>query len=231
MESDGSRTRAVLSRVAALSAALAAWGYRVTKRTVLWTAATTADTASGLVSWTARASRSLRRLADGPLRELLGGPVKRTLLGRDRTVSALVGLVSPVLALGANWWVVRTTTPGAMVNALRETWNGTDPHVVVFLAVALLVAAGAAIAAVNSGLAPTTLLVSAPVFGAGFSFYGATTATGVVSLPDAVAIAGGAAGVFGVPISVAGFLLGVGLRRVATVLRGGVGSKRRIDGA
>jgi hypothetical protein len=110
---------------------------------------------------------------------------------------------------------------GRRVRGLRgapadDGGDGTNPSTLVFVAVAVLVALGAVSAAVNSGLVPTTLLVAAPVFGATVTRYGTEVryswGTGVVSLPDAVAVAAAVAAVFGVPLAVCGFLLGAGLK-------------------
>ena len=221
--------RASLRRTLALLETLLAWSHAVVARAAEWTIAKTRRTLGTLRERLTTARERLRRLAAGPLRDLLVGPVKRGLLGRHAGLSAVALLVAPVLALGANWWVVSTSNFARVEQMLRGTWNGTDPHTVVFLVAFLLVAAAAVYAAANSGLVPTTLLVSAPLFGAAFSVYGTVDAAGVVSLPDAVAVATGVAILFGVPIALTGFVVGLALRRVATVLRGQTGPGWRPD--
>ncbi|MFC6989376.1 hypothetical protein ACFQJD_12905 [Haloplanus sp. GCM10025708] len=130
-------------------------------------------------------------------------------------------LVAPLLALGTAWWVGTSVGYAALEGWVRGTWNGTNPSLVVFLAVALLVGLGAVSAARNSGLLPTTLLVSAPVFGAAVTRYGTEVTyswgTAVVSLPDAVGVATAVAFGFGVPIAVCSFLVGIAIRRVLAV--------------
>jgi hypothetical protein len=114
---------------------------------------------------------------------------------------------------------------GALEQGVRGTWDGTDPSGVVFLAVALLVALGTLSTAINSGLVPTTLLVSAPVFGAALTRYGTTVTyswgTTVVSLPDAVGVAAAFAFLFGLPLAACSFLLGITIRRLAAVVADG----------
>jgi hypothetical protein len=221
--------RASLRRTLALLETLLAWSHAAVATTAAWTVAQTKRTLETLHGWLATVHDRSRRLAAGPLRDLLAGPVKRGLLGRHVALSSGAVLAAPVLALGANWWVVRTSGFDRIEQMLRGTWYGTDPHAVVFLAGFLLVATAAVYAAANSGLLPTTLLVSAPIFGAAFSVYGTVNAAGVVSLPDAVAVATGVAILFGIPIALAGFAVGLALRRVATLLRGRTGPGWRPD--
>jgi hypothetical protein len=165
----------------------------------------------------------LDRLA-GPVRRAVAGPLRTALLGRRSEVSVLTTLLAPVLAL-----TVAGALSGVGFDAVREavvgTWTGRDPHLVVLLAAAALVALGAASSAVNSGLLPTTLLVMAPVFGVGLLRYGTEPTVlsldPVVSLPEAVGMAALLAIAFGVPLACAGFLLGRALRRVFGVFEGG----------
>jgi hypothetical protein len=153
-------------------------------------------------------------------------------LGRRSDVSLLVVLSAPVLVLGTAWWVESTAGYAALEAWVRGTWYGTEPSLAVFLGVVLLLAVGAVSAAVNSGLVPTTVLVSGPVFGAAVVRYGTdvTYARGatVVSLPDAVTVAAAFAVGFGVPIAVCGFLIGVGVRRLASVATGDSGPSSRV---
>jgi hypothetical protein len=157
--------------------------------------------------------------------------VREALLGRRLEISLLAGLLSAPLALATTWWVGSTVGYPTLERWVRGTWHGTDPALVVFLGVAALLALATASAAVNSGLAPTTLLVAGPVFGAAVTRYGTEVTyeygATVVSLPDAVGVAALFAVAFGVPIALAGFVLGRALRRVAAVLVGGAGRSSR----
>jgi hypothetical protein len=181
---------------------------------------------------------AVRRAGDvfsGPVTAFVYGPLRVGLFGMRRDVSVLVVLVSPVLALGTAWWVGSQVGYQTLTAWVRGTWYGTDPAVALFLAVAGLLALGAISAGINSGLLPTGLLVSAPVFGAAVTRY-ATTVTyswgqRVVSLPDAVGTAVLFAFAFGVPIAVAGFVLGCGLRRVARTLGGRTGPSSTVENA
>lgn len=164
-----------------------------------------------------------RRVLGGPLRRAVTGPVRTALLGRRPSVSLLAGLLAAPLALGSSWWVSTNVGYQALVDLVTGTWYGTAPHLGVFLTLGVLVGLGATSAGLNSGLLPTTGLVVAPIFGAALTRYGTTVTawdggTTVVSLPEAVAYAAYVGVAFGVPIAVAGFLLGAGLRRVGTVL-------------
>jgi hypothetical protein len=148
--------------------------------------------------------------------------LQQGLVGRRLDVSLLLCLLAPVLAIGTLWWVGSTMGYGALEAAVRGTWTGHAPALGVFLAVAALLTLAAISAALNSGLLPTTVLVAAPIFGAAVTRYGTTVTdswgTAVVSLPEAVGV-GLVVGVgFGAPIAVSGFVLGVGLRRVGSVL-------------
>lgn len=170
-----------------------------------------------------RGSQRASELLSGPAKRFVTGPLREVLLGR-RTHRSLVALLSaPVLALGVAWWVGSTVGYESLVAWVRGTWFGTAPSLAVFAALAALLLLAAASAAVNSGLLPTTLLVSAPIFGAAVTRYGTTVTytwgAEVVSLPNAVGTATLLALGFGIPIAVAGFLLGSVLRRSATTLR------------
>jgi len=183
--------------------------------------------ARSLTTGTARAvgwcRERLARLAV-PVRQVVTGPLRTALLGRRSEVSVLTTLLAPVLALTVAW-----ALSGVGFDAVREavvgTWTGRDPHLMVLLAAAALVALGAASSAVDSGLLPTTLLVMAPVFGVGLLRYGTEPTVlslgPVVSLPDAVGVAALLAVAFGVPLACCGFLLGRALRRVFSVFEGG----------
>ncbi|SDM46626.1 hypothetical protein SAMN04487949_1758 [Halogranum gelatinilyticum] len=144
------------------------------------------------------------------------------LFGQRVEVTFLTVLLAPVLALATAWWIGTGIGYHAVEAWFVGTWTGTDPNWLLFVAGGVLVGIGATSAAFNSGLVPTVLLVAAPVFGLGTTRYGTTPAyhhyNEVVSLPSALEI-GAILGVsFGVPLGVAGFLLGVSLRRVLGVL-------------
>ncbi|QLG60865.1 hypothetical protein [Halorarum salinum] len=195
--------------------------------------------------------RSLRRLAhlvrtrwesskrrtseflSGPAKQFASGPLRVSLTGRRTDVSLLVVLLAPVLALAATWWVSSTVGYEALVTWVRGTWFGTNPSLAVFAAAGGLVVLGSISAAVNSGILPTSLLVSAPIFGAAVTRYGTTVSyswgTQVVSLPNAVGMATLLALSFGLPIAVTGFLLGSLFRRTVTVFRGQSGPASPVE--
>lgn len=159
-------------------------------------------------------------LLGGPLRDVVTGPAKRALFGRRLEVSATVLLIAPLLAVATNYWA---SLIGYMRirNWVRGTWFGTDPQTAVFLAVGVLLALAAVSAALNSGLLPTALLVTAPVFGIAFTRYGQTLEYyGTVGIPNAVAVGCVLAVAFGVPIACTGFALGAIGRRTVSTLRG-----------
>lgn len=212
---DASARSASESGLATLLAALGR-GYGVGKTLV-----------ATLASFGRRVAASLRNAA-GWLGERLRGPTARTavdtlrtgLVGRRLDVTAAAVLSAPLLALLANWWAA-----GVGYRTVEQwvvgTWYGTDPRLAVFVGVGLLVALAAVSAAVNSGLAPTTLLVVAPLFGVAFTRYGLTLEYyGTVGVPGAVGIGLALAVLFGAPIAVVGFTLGTVLRRVGRALRG-----------
>ncbi len=172
-------------------------------------------------------------VATGPGKRFVTGPVRVFAVGQRTDVSILALLLAPVLAAASAWWVGSTVGYGTLTAWVRGTWAGTDPAVAVFLAVGALVALAAVSAAINSGLLPTYVLVSAPVFGAAVTRYGTTVTyswgTEVVSLPDAVGVALLLALGFGLPLAVSGFVLGRLLRRVVTVLGGRSGPHSPVD--
>lgn len=174
-------------------------------------------------------------LLSGPAKQFVAGPVRMFLFGRRTDVSILALLLAPVLALAATWWVGSTVGYETLVEWVRGTWFGTDPSLAVFAAAGALIVLGAVTAAVNSGLLPTVLLVSAPVFGAAVTRYGTTVTytwgAEVVSLPNAVGVAVLIALSFGVPLGVAGFVLGSLLRRIARIFRGQSGPASPVDNA
>jgi hypothetical protein len=135
---------------------------------------------------------------------------------------ALVG-AGVLLATVTAWGVAATTGYPPLEAWLAETWNGTNPHAVVFAGGALLVTLAATSAAVNAGLFPTTTLVAGPLFGLGLTRYGTVVSTGygqhVVSLPEALAFASAVAAVGGATFGVAGYVLGAGCRRAVRVVR------------
>ena len=173
--------------------------------------------------WT-RGKRGTSNVLSGPAKRFVTGPLRTFLVGRRTDVAILAVLLAPVLALAATWWVSSTVGYETLVAWVRGTWFGTNPSLAVFAAAAALVVLGAISAAVNSGILPTSLLVSAPIFGAAVTRYGTTVThtwgSQVVSLPNAVGMAIVFGLSFGIPLGVAGFLLGSLLRRIATVFRG-----------
>jgi hypothetical protein len=194
-------------------------------------------TLSGLFAWFGRLlarTRSLvaavaaatRGVLAGPVRRALVGPVRTGLLGRRPEVSLAVALLAPLLAAATAWWVGGLGFE-TLLRWAEGTWNGTDPNAVVFVSVAVLLALAAVSAAVNSGLVPTFALVAGPVFGAAVTRYGTTvergTGTAIVSLPEAVGVATLFAVAVGLPLALAGFVLGVAARRVAHTFLDGVG--------
>lgn len=151
------------------------------------------------------------------------GPIKILLFGRSATVSIATVLLAVVLTPTIAWWVATTTGYPPIETLVTETWQGTNPHLIVFGITGLLIALGTVSAAVNAGLLPTHLLVSAPLFGLAVTRYGTevTYVTGeveTISLPAALEFAT-AVGVLGsVPITLVGFVLGVLIHRAITRL-------------
>jgi hypothetical protein len=154
---------------------------------------------------------------------LLADSVRTFLFGRRAAVSVLVATLGVVLAGATAWGVASITGYPPLERWLGETWTGTDPHAVVFLATFLLVALAAASAASNAGLLPTAALVAGPLFGVGLTRYGTVVSTGygqyVVSLPEAVAFAAAVAAIGGAAVTVVGYAVGAGLRRAVRVVR------------
>jgi uncharacterized BrkB/YihY/UPF0761 family membrane protein len=161
---------------------------------------------------------------DGPVRRALAGPVRAALFGRRTEVALVVALFAPLLAAAAAW-VIGGIGFETLLDWAEGTWDGTDPSSFVLLSAAALVALAAVSAAVNSGLVPTTLLVAGPVFGAAITRYGTTVervyGAHVVSLPEAVGVAALLALAVGVPLALAGFVLGAAARRVVRTLTDG----------
>ncbi|MFB6198923.1 MAG: hypothetical protein ABEI52_11765 [Halobacteriaceae archaeon] len=143
------------------------------------------------------------------------GPAKRIGFSIVTTVVAIG--ITPATA----WWTATTTGYPPIETLVTETWYGTDPHMSVFVLTGALVGLGALSAAINSGIIPTHLLVSAPLFGVAVTRYGTqssypTGEVAVVSLPEAIEFAT-AVGVLGsVPITLVGFVLGELLYRGIT---------------
>lgn len=104
-----------------------------------------------------------------------------------------------------------------------------------FPAVAGLLALGAISTGINSGLLPTSLLVSAPIFGAAVTRYGMTVTRSwgsqVVSLPNAIGIALLLAFGLGIPIAIGGFVLGRALRHMLQVYSGRTGPSSPVEKA
>lgn len=235
MRPDTSSLRTLGASSVALASVVLSWIASAAGRvaTRLWRLLAAFRRATRSAARTARTRA--RRVLAGPVRRALTGPVRTAVLGRRPDVSLLAVLLAPVLALGAAWWVGTTVGYGTLEAWVHGTWDGTGPSLVVFLAVALLVALGAISAAINSGLLPTTVLVAAPVFGASVTRYGTEVAyswgTRVVSLPEAVGTATVLAFGFGVPIAVCGFLFGTAARRVVRVFTRGSGPSSSPEGA
>jgi hypothetical protein len=126
----------------------------------------------------------------------------------------LAVVVTPVLALATEWWVVNSYGYRQIDSWVIGTWTGTNPQLLVFAGVAILMAISAAFTVLNSGIIPATLLAMAPIFGIGFTRYGLTFEYyGTVGIPEATAFAGFVAVMFGVPIGAVGFLIGTVLRK------------------
>ncbi|MFB6297969.1 MAG: hypothetical protein ABEH56_05575 [Salinirussus sp.] len=186
-------------------------------------------------STTTRLGDWSRRVATGPVRRTLAGPVRVGLLGRRADVSLLVVVLAPAVAVATAAWLGSSVGFETLERWIRGTWYGTDPHVGVFLGCAFLLGIGAVSAALNSGLLPTTLLVAAPVFGAAATRYGTAVTRGgdtiVVSLPDAAGVATLLAVAVGVPLAVCSFLLGIAVRHVVDALRGQSSRSSPAEGA
>lgn len=170
-----------------------------------------------LLTGAGRAARGTWTVVDGRVRPFLLGPVKTVVIGRRPGVSAALVVGSIVAAGAVAWWVAATTGYLPLQTWAEETIAGTQPHAIVFFGVAGLVALGAAVAAVNSGIIPTAMVVAAPLFGAAITRYGTPHTepfygSQVVSLPQAVEFAAAAVLLVGVPLAVFGFVLGELLR-------------------
>jgi len=187
--------------------------------------------ASRLQRALARGSERTRDVLTGPVQQRVAAPLRVALFGRRLDVALLAVVLTPLLALAVAWWVGSTVEYATLEGWVRGTWDGTNPVPAVFFAVAALLVLGAISAAVGAGLVPTTLLVAGPIFGAAVTRYGTEVTynwgTTVVSLPDAVGVAGLFALSFGAPIALCGFLLGRALRRITRVLVGGSGPSSR----
>ena len=231
MSPDRSSLHDALSTVLRLLTAAVAWTASAASTTLARLRSTLGSVGARVRTGSLTLARRTHGLLAGPVRETIAGPVRDVVIGRRSDVSILVVLSAPVLALGTAWWVESTAGYPALEAWVRGTWYGTDPSLAVFLGVALLLALGAVSAAVNSGVVPTTVLVSGAIFGAAVTRYGTEVASGpgltVVSLPDAVVFAAAFAVGFGVPIAVCGFLIGVGVRRLARVITGDSGPSSR----
>lgn len=183
---------------------------------------------------TAAYSRTTTVLA-GPIKQFVVGPLRVVLLGKRHDVSLLITILSPVLVLVTARWVGSTIGYETLATWVRGTWFGTGPSLAIFLSVGGLLVLGAISAGVNSGLLPTGVLVSAPIFGAGVTRYGTTITyswgSQVVSLPNAVGMAILFALGFGVPITISGFIIGRALSRVVRVYGGGTGPSSTAENA
>lgn len=214
----------VLERSLAGLVAAVVLTYRLARRAVRWLVDTVHSLAAGATD-SIRRTRTFTGDGIAPSLGVIVRPLRVVLFGRRPGVSVLAALLAPILALTAAWAVGTSVGFDPVREWVVGTWTGRDPHLPVLLAAAALVAVGAASAAVNSGLLPTSLLVAAPVFGVALTRYGTEPMVlslgPVVSLPDAVAVAALLAVAFGLPLALAGFLLGGALRRVFRVFEGG----------
>lgn len=153
--------------------------------------------------------------------------LSRGLVGVRRDVSALTFVVAPVLAVVSARWVARSYGYRRVQSWAVGTWTGADPHLFVFVGVAVLIGVATTFTVANSGLVPATVLVMGPLFGVGFTRYGITVAHhGPVGIPEAVASGGFVALAFGVPIGLIGFLVGTALRKGAAHFGGSRGLDR-----
>lgn len=184
-------------------------------------------TASGRAMWHCQRGVSKTRSAVSMVSTRAGDPRVRRfgermwfgVMGRRPDISVGVTLIAPLLALVANYWAggIGFTR---IVSWVHGTWYGTDPQMVVFLAVGLLVGLAAVSATMNSGALPTTILVMGPVFGTAFATYGTEHAYyGTVGIPEAVSIGFFLSVAIGMPIGCTGFVLGTAARRIAKTLR------------
>ncbi|AFK21094.1 hypothetical protein E6P09_18170 (plasmid) [Haloferax mediterranei ATCC 33500] len=193
---------AFIKRVGVLTIA---WLYNLLKR--VWRFTRTATTFS---------LRRTRELLNGPVRDIVTGPLRRALFGRRVDISLGAVLLAPIIALVTAWWVGSTFGYYALEEWALGTWNGTNPTALVFLGFGFLLAVGTVSAAVNNGLIPTAVLVSAPIFGAAVTRYGTEVTyhwgTTIVSLPNALGVATLIALGVGTPIAICGWLLGVAVR-------------------
>jgi hypothetical protein len=242
IEIDGSGARSAARTTVDYLVALLAWlsrRVRALGSTAAVVGRALGTTAAARLATAWRRTSAGTRTALGQLRSVLVGDtsrrtvaaLRRGLFGRriDASIAAL--LLAPILALVAEWWVVRTVGYRTVEGWVRGTWTGTDPQLLVFLAAGALVTLAAASAAVNSGLLPTTALVTGPLFGVAFTRYGLVLEPyGTVGLAEATGTGLLLAAAFGVPVAVVGFLLGTACRRVATTLRGGAGGGQTVEG-
>ena len=184
-------------------------------------------TGRGLAAGGSSAVSRGREALTGRRAERLARGAWRGLVGRRTDVSAAAFLLAPLLALGTGWWVADAYGYRRIERWALGTWSGSDPHLIVFVGVAALVALAAAFAAWNSGLLPSIVLAMGPVFGIGLARYGLTVEFyGTVGVPNAISVAAILALLFGVPIGTAGFVLGTLARRAI-----GRFGRRRGDGA
>jgi hypothetical protein len=158
------------------------------------------------------------------LRRSLAGPVGRALLGRRAAASLGVTARGLALAPVVAWWVGTGLGYPVVERWVIGTWTGTDPRTVVLVWFGLLAAAATLSGALNDGLVPTAVLVAGPLFGLAVTRYGTGAGAGrVVSLPEAVGVAVAVAAVAGLPLALAGLLLGAGLRRAVAAARADLG--------
>ena len=229
----GPRFAAAVRRAYVLVLSALSWTLAATAAAWKWTAdgvrygrTRLTDVSKTAFAWLTRRLRAvygrLRRLS-GPTVRTLTGPVATAAFGRRADVSASTLVLAPALAVATEWWVATRLGWPTVRAWVLGTWYGTDPRVAVFVWAAALIALAAASAAVNSGVVPTTLLVAGPLFGVAFTRYGTPagrTGEAVVSLPDAAFVGAGLALLYGVPLALAGFVVGVGVRRAARGLGG-----------
>lgn len=224
---DGSSVKSAASAVVAFVAAVIASAYGASKSL---TSRSLVAASLGLSAAAAASRGMLAKRRAVPL-ERVSQTLRTALFGRRLDVSATVLLVAPVLALATHYWAAAVGYPRVR-GWVHGTWFGTDPQLIVFLGVAALLALAVLSAASNSGLLPTTLLATAPVFGVAFARYGLTLEHyGTVGIPNAVEVGVVLAAAFGVPIACAGFVLGTVVRRMMAVLRGERGGAPSVDRA
>lgn len=154
----------------------------------------------------------------------LAAAVRQSVVGESPATSTFAVALGVVLAAASAWAVGTTIGIETLADRVLETLSGQAIDTAVLQAGAALVALAALAALAGAGLLPAVLLGSGPVFGAAVTRYGAEYeflgSTHTISLMEASLDAAGAALVVGAPLAVAGFALGVAVRRVVASARG-----------